>query len=244
MGVKTKNLESAVEDSKRRLKEAERMATIGQVAGMVGHDIRNPLQAIISDLYLLKSDLSSQPRCDLTESMKESFQSVEENLMYISKIVADLQDYARPLSPEYQDVNLSKLIISVFEVVHVPNNITLSIDVQNIPTIKTDLTFVRRALTNLVNNAIQAMPNGGNLQILGLEKEGRLYLTVSDTGFGIPEEVKPKMFTPLMTTKSKGQGLGLAVVKRLIEALHGTITFESEVGKGTKFTIEMPTSPN
>ena len=78
------------------------------------------------------------------------------------------------------------------------------------------------------------------LEVACLKKEGKIFITVSDTGVGIPDEIKSKIFTPMMTTKSKGQGLGLAVVKRLIEALNGNITFESQEGKGTKFTISLP----
>jgi signal transduction histidine kinase len=103
---------------------------------------------------------------------------------------------------------------------------------------RTDPTFIRRTLTNLVNNAIQAMPKGGKLTITASQKENQTTITVEDTGKGIPEEIKPKLFTPLFTTKSKGQGFGLAVTKRLIEALGGTISFESEAGKGTIFFIK------
>jgi signal transduction histidine kinase len=99
---------------------------------------------------------------------------------------------------------------------------------------------LQRILTNLTNNAIQAMPNGGKLNISASSKNGKATITVQDTGEGVPEEVRSKLFTPLITTKSKGQGFGLAVVKRLTEGLGGTVTFESEVGKGTKFTIELP----
>jgi signal transduction histidine kinase len=95
-------------------------------------------------------------------------------------------------------------------------------------------------MTNLINNSIQAMPNGGKLEVNAFENGGKLIIEVSDTGGGIPDEVKPRMFEPMMTTKSKGQGFGLAVVKRLVEALGGKITFESEKGKGTKFSIKLP----
>jgi signal transduction histidine kinase len=92
----------------------------------------------------------------------------------------------------------------------------------------------------LVNNAIQAMPEGGNVEVSCFSKKSSVFVTVSDTGVGIPNHVKAQLFTPMVTTKSKGQGLGLAVVKRLVEALGGTISFESEEGKGTKFIIQLP----
>jgi signal transduction histidine kinase len=84
------------------------------------------------------------------------------------------------------------------------------------------------------------MPNGGKLAVKALKKDNGVVVSVEDTGVGIPEDVKPKLFTPMMTTKAKGQGLGLAVVKRLVEALNGKVSFESEEGKGTKFIIELP----
>ena len=97
--------------------------------------------------------------------------------------------------------------------------------------------LLQRILTNLTINAIQAMPKGGKL-IIGASSNGRqMIVTVADTGVGIPDHVKPKLFTPMMTTKAKGQGLGLAVVKKSVEAMGGEITFESQLGKGTKFTI-------
>jgi signal transduction histidine kinase len=103
-----------------------------------------------------------------------------------------------------------------------------------------DRSIIRRVLTNLIINAIQAMPNGGKLNIGSSRKDNNILIIVEDTGSGIPEGIKPKLFTPMLTTKAKGQGLGLAVVKRLVEALDGTISFESEEGKGTKFLIELP----
>jgi signal transduction histidine kinase len=102
---------------------------------------------------------------------------------------------------------------------------------------KTDPTFVKRSITNLVNNAVQAMPDGGELGLSAQRKEDCIVICVSDTGQGIPEHVKANLFKALTTTKSKGQGLGLAVVKRLVEALNGKVSFESQEGKGTKFII-------
>ena len=140
----------------------------------------------------------------------------------------------------YKEVDLPKLIASIFQTVRVPDTITLKIDVKGFPKIQTDPTLIRRALANLVNNAIQAMPDGGTLELTAQKMEHEVAISVTDTGKGIPEEVKSKLFTPLVTTKAKGQGLGLAVVKRLVEALGGSITFDSELGKGTKFTITLP----
>lgn len=226
--------------SKER-KETDRLAAIGQTAGMIGHDIRNPLQAIVSELYIAREAMveSHYPKEETAPAL-ESIDLIEEQTDYISKIVSDLQDYARPLKPEYKEADLAKLVASIFQTVRVPNTIVLKIDVKGFPKIYTDPTLIRRALANLVNNAIQAMPDGGILELTAQKMEHEVAISVADTGKGIPEEVKSKLFTPLVTTKAKGQGLGLAVVKRLVEALGGSITFNSELGKGTKFTITLP----
>ena len=137
-----KNLESLVEERTKQLKNQERLAAIGAIAGMVGHDIRNPLQAMVTDMYLLKSDLSSMPECTTKKGITESIEGVETNIAYINKIVADLQDYARPLNPEYSEIDLSELIISIFETIRLPDTIKLLIDVKAFPKIKTDSTFL------------------------------------------------------------------------------------------------------
>ena len=124
---------------------------------------------------------------------------------------------------------------------NVPNNIKAVAECdKKLPKLNLDLTFLKRILVNLATNAIQAMPNGGKLTIRTFEEGDNVSILTADTGVGIPEEVKPKVFQPLMTTKSKGQGFGLAVVKRLVEAQGGTITFESKVGVGTQFKIAFP----
>ncbi len=105
-----------------------------------------------------------------------------------------------------------------------------------------DPDFIKRVIENLALNAAQAMPNGGNLKIHAFEnkKTREVTITVVDTGVGIPKNVEGKLFSPMFTTKSKGQGFGLAVVKRMTEALGGTVSFESQQGKGTSFTVRLP----
>jgi PAS domain S-box-containing protein len=225
----------------KQLKDSERLAAIGATAGMVGHDIRNPLQAITSDIYLAKTDLASIPNSEEKTSVQESLTEIEKNIYYINKIVADLQDFARPLSPKIEEFDLERTVHSVLAQLQIPGNVTVNHSVKkDFPKLKADQSYIQRILTNLANNAIQAMPKGGKLTIAASSKKGRVIITVQDTGEGIPEEVRGKLFMPLVTTKSKGQGFGLAVVKRFTEGLGGTVTFESEVGKGTKFIIELP----
>lgn len=224
----------------KQVRDNERLAAIGQTAGMVGHDIRNPLQAIVSELFLARQAMAKAPKDKDTSEELESINLIQEQVDYISKIVSDLQDYSRPLNPEYVIVDLSDLVVSVFNTIIIPEKIKLKVDVKGSIKLRTDPTFIKRAITNLVNNAIRAMSDGGELELMAYSKEKGVVISVSNTGEGIPEDVKPNLFKPLMTTKAKGQGLGLAVVKRLVEGLNGKVSFESKRGKGAKFTIELP----
>jgi signal transduction histidine kinase len=234
-------MEELAEERAKKLKDAERLAAIGQTAGMVGHDIRNPLQAITSELYLQSIEIEKLPQGEGKQNLIESINGIEENLFYINKIVADLQDFARPLNPKKEQVDLGKAIEDALAIVSVPNNIKTSImNESNLPLITVDSTMLQRILVNLIQNAVQAMQNGGTMSIKTTTEKSSIILLVQDTGCGIPVEVQDKIFTPLVTTKSKGQGFGLAVVKRMTEAMGGTITFESELGKGTKFCLEFP----
>jgi signal transduction histidine kinase len=227
-------------EDKTEEEQNKRLSAIGATAGMVGHDIRNPLQAIEGDLYLLKDYLISMPPSQTKTDVTESIDEIDKNVSYINKIVADLQDYARQLNPEYAAVNFHDLAEDLIHNTCMPSNIEVTLKVAADFTLKTDPTLVRRAITNLLINAIQAMPTGGKLEVKAQKTDTEAQITISDTGTGIPDEVKPKLFTPMMTTKAKGQGLGLAVLKRLIEALKGSITFESELDKGTEFIIRLP----
>ena len=223
----------------KQLQDSERLAAIGTTAGMVGHDIRNPLQAITGDVYIAKSDLASMADCEGKQSILESLTEVEKNIDYINKIVADLQDFARPLKPNPEETDLKSIIQDLLKKNGLPENIEVSVRIET-EKIVADSTFINRILYNLVNNAVQAMSKGGKLTIRTYKEGNDTLISVKDTGVGIPEAVKGKLFTPMFTTKSKGQGFGLAVIKRMTESLGGTVSFESQEGKGTKFTVRLP----
>jgi PAS domain S-box-containing protein len=225
----------------KKLQESERLAAIGATAGMVGHDIRNPLQAITSDVYLLHSELASLPEGETKKNMKESLDGISGNVQYVNKIVQDLQDYARPLVPVPREIDIERMCEEVLFKNGVPEIVDIFYKVEGkARKLVVDADILKRILTNLVNNAVQAMPEGGILSVHVYRNDESTIVEISDTGKGIPEDVKPKLFTPLFTTKSKGQGFGLAVVKRLTEALGGNVTFESKVGEGTKFIVSLP----
>jgi len=241
----SEHLEDLVNEKTKQLKEAERLAAIGETAAMVGHDLRNPLQAAVNTLYLAKETLGSM-KLDEKDmlSMDEYCDRLSKYLSYMNRIVSDLQDFARPLKPEYAWVDLRRLLSDSLNTIQVPKGVGVSVDVaEGFPKVRVDPLLMQRLSTNLANNAVQAMPDGGSLRISAALSGGSLTLKFSDTGVGISEENLGKLFQPLFTTKSKGSGLGLAICKRIAEAQGGTIAIESHVGAGTAFTVTIPQPP-
>jgi PAS domain S-box-containing protein len=227
------------------LRRSERMAVIGETAAMVGHDLRNPLQTMLTRLYLVKKGMSgsSQSRNEVATklNLEKTLGEFERLIQYMNKIVSDLQDYARPLAPTLVETDLEYLLQNTLSTITVPEAIRISVDIDpSVRRILVDSTLMMRALTNLVTNAIQAMPNGGQLTITGSSTDENALISIRDTGSGITTENLNKIFTPLYTTKSKGMGLGLAVAERLAKAHGGTITVDSQVDNGTTFTIKIP----
>ncbi len=237
----SEHLEALVEERTKKLRDSERLAAIGETAGMVGHDIRNPLQSITGELYLAKTNLESLPETQAKKDLNESISYIEEQLIYVNKIVLDLQDYAKTPKPQLEETDLAETVQDVLSLMYIPENITVSSAIEaDFPKINTDPLYLKRVLTNLTSNAVQAMPKGGKIAISATCKDKKLFITIADTGEGIPEDVKDQLFKPLFTTKAKGQGFGLAVVKKLTEALNGKVTVESQIGKGTQFILEFP----
>jgi signal transduction histidine kinase len=238
----TKHLEELVEERTRRLREVERLAAIGQTTAMVGHDLRNPLQAMVSTLYLARKKLPS-PSYEKSREVAKLLDPLDEHISYMDKIVSDLQDYAGSLTIEPIETNLPDLIRDVLSTAKIPGTVTVSVVVQGeLTRIVVDPALMRRVLSNLITNAVQAMPQGGELTIGTSKNPGAISISVQDTGEGIARENLEKLFNPFFTTKAKGQGLGLAVCKRILEAQGGKITVKSEVGRGSTFTVEIPTS--
>jgi signal transduction histidine kinase len=239
-------LEEMVQEKTEELKEAQenllktqRLATIGEAAAMVGHDLRNPLQVITYALYLAEHKLESFNYADI----RKTCTIIKEQVQYMNKIVSDLQDYSRPLKTKLLETNIHELINETLVTITVPKNLKVSIVIDadlNVPKLRVDSLMIKRVFINLITNALQSMPNGGELTITASKTDETALISFRDTGVGIAEEHKSKIFQPLFTTKAKGQGLGLAVCKRLIEANKGAIRFESNVGEGTTFTVTLP----
>ena len=241
----TEHLEEIVDERTKELKEAERMIAIGQVSTMVGHDLRNPLQVLVNLLYLAKTRIEILPlgtrEVVKREGLDQLIVACQEQIDYMNKIVLDLQDFGRPMEPVFTNTNMRQLVVNAISMVNMPESVEVAIDIgEGFPFLMVDSLMMKRVFVNLFNNAIQAMPSGGRLTIRGSVESDMALISVQDTGVGISEENLRKLFTPLFTTKSKGQGLGLSVCKRLVEIHNGSIAVESSVGVGSTFTVKIP----
>ena len=225
------------------LQNAERLAGIGETAAMIGHDLRNPLQVLqyVVDLQRLRTERipPEQRGSDDLERESELFDKISEQVFYMNKIVGDLQDFARPIVPENEEVDVKGLIENVIKSLPPTDDVRIEVRIPSLH-VMADPLLLHRVFANLLLNAMQAMPDGGALNVSAFSEDGAIAVRVSDTGTGIHEDFKDKLFKPLFTGKAKGTGLGLAVVKRIVEAHGGEIIVESEVGKGSTFTVTLP----
>ena len=225
-----------------KLAQTERLSAIGETAAMVGHDLRNPLQAISTALYLLQNLTAFTPEEDRKEALA-MIKDMDEQVLYMNKIVSDLQNYSGPVASEPIHVDLTELLKGALSTVKFPPNVETALSVEG-SRVFLDPILTKRIIINLVTNAIQAMPDGGKITITGVRGPTSLLVKVQDTGVGIAREDLERIFAPFFTKKAKGQGLGLAVCKRLVEAQDGTITVASELGQGTTFTLTIPMPKN
>jgi signal transduction histidine kinase len=243
----SEHLEELVEQKTAELKRAERLAAIGQMAAMVGHDLRSPLQAILNTIYLERRQVDkldgypAPSEAPKAQQLRDGLDKIDEQVAYMSSMVGDLLDFARTPNPKITRTNTEQLVNDALRRVIAPINVVIEKKLDpSLPALDVDPFLMQRALINIISNALQAMPDGGTLSIMTKKNGKRASINVADTGMGIPPENVNKLFEPLFTTKSRGVGLGLAIVKSMIEAHGGTITVESDVGRGSKFCITLP----
>lgn len=240
----SEHLEEMVKEKTQKLKDAERLVAIGETAAMVGHDLRNPLQVVVNLIYLARLKMESLPpsKREIVEiaSLDDTLDTILDMSEYMNKIVLDLQDFARPLQPELAEINLLHLIDDTLLAITIPEPIEVLLEIKADVTITADTSLIKRVFTNLILNAIQAMPDGGKLTIRALMDECATSIVIKDTGVGISRDLMPRLFQPLFTGKSKGTGLGLAVSKRLVNAHNGSIEIESDEGRGAEVTVRLP----
>jgi signal transduction histidine kinase len=226
-------------EAQNRVLKSERFAAIGELAGMIGHDLRNPLAGIKNATYFLRKKQGSF----VGDSGLQMLSIIENAIEYSNKIINDLLDYSREIRLDLEVCTPKSMIDYVLLTIKIPNNIKIVDHIQSSPTILADSNKITRVFTNIITNALDAMfEKGGILEINSHQNGDKLEITFADTGSGMKPEVIDKIFTPLFTTKAQGMGFGLAICKRIIEAHGGTITVESIINKGTTFSLTFPLS--
>ena len=236
-------------EQRERLIQAERVAAWRELARRLAHELKNPLfplQTTVENLRRAKEQHGDQ----FEEVFRESTGILLSEIDNLKKIVGRFSDFAKMPQPELSAVNVNdlargtaKLFESQFSAVgRPPITSELHLDEQ-LPAIQADSTLLRRALENLVLNAMDAMPGGGVLMLRTSQQDGGVHLEVSDTGTGLTSEECDRLFTPYYTTKQHGTGLGLAIVQSVVSDHGGRISVESEAGVGTSFHIFLPATP-
>jgi signal transduction histidine kinase len=233
--TETKKLEQQIRNS-------EKLASVGKLAAGVAHEINNPLGGILNCLYNLRKGTVSAAR------EEEYLISMEDGLRRVQKIVRQLLDFSQQHEPELSATDINSVIERVLVLTNhmfTANGIRLVKDLgPMITSLMVDRHMIEQVLMNLILNAVQATKCNGSITIRTYVNDGGCALEVEDTGCGIPTTVLPRIFDPFFTTKGTGEGtgLGLSVSLGIIERHGGHISVESEVGKGTIFTVQLPLS--
>jgi two-component system NtrC family sensor kinase len=232
----------ALKQSQERLVKAETLAAIGQAATMVGHDLRNPLQAIENGIYYINTELSKRPN---SQNVKETLQAIHDSVDYADNIVKDLQSFASKREPLFREIDINTLVKETVSHLKKPENVETVIELGELPKIEADKDMMKRIFVNLAVNGIQAMEEKrGILEVSTKETNGFIEVKFQDTGIGIKKENMKKLFTPFFTTKAQGMGVGLPICKRFVEIHDGSIKVESEEGEGSIFTVKLPIQRN
>lgn len=227
--------------AQEQLIRSEKLAAIGQLAGGVGHELRNPLGAIKNAAYYIKGKMSNSKLGQREPRVMEFLDIIEDEINTSNKIINDLLGFSRVRKPSVSPVKVGKVVEDALSHTAIPENIEVAKNLDaDLPEVEIDPDQIQQVFVNMITNAVQAMPEGGKLTIDAREKGKFMEVEVADTGSGIPEESINKVFDPLFTTKAKGIGLGLAVCKAIIDRHEGNIEVRSEVGRGTAFSVRLP----
>jgi len=236
-------LEQTVQERTQQLRDAQeelvrkgKLAVLGQLAGGVGHELRNPLGIISNAVYFLKLT-----NVGADEASKEYLNIISSEVYNSQKIISDLLGFARTSHAERSAVALPILVTEVLAQIRPSKDVTVVLDIpEALPMLSVDPGQIKQVLSNLMLNACQAMPGGGTLTVSARSGDKRVRVAVTDTGYGMSEEEQSRIFEPLYSTKARGIGLGLSVTKNLVAANDGTIGVGSEPGKGSTFTVVLP----
>ncbi|HET6146588.1 MAG TPA: protoglobin domain-containing protein [Polyangia bacterium] len=235
-------LETYRDDLMLKNRTAERLATIGQFAASIGHELRNPLGVMESSVFLLREHLGSaadEPK------IRKHLDRIELEVKRSNKTIHDLLELARNRAPTRHRTDVGQLLRSAIEATAVPAAVQISVSVPDGITLDVDADQFRQVVVNLLTNSIQAMKGAGTVQLEALRQQdpgvgpSTTALRVRDAGPGIPAEVRSRVFEALFTTKAKGSGLGLALCRRIVEAHGGSIVIEPTTD-GASFLVTVP----
>jgi signal transduction histidine kinase len=232
------DLES-VEEIESELELSRRMASIGRLTSGVGHEVKNPINAIVVHLELLKNKLG-----DASAPALRHLEVIDAEIHRLDRVVQTLVDFSRPVELELREQDLCPVINDVLALAaeeFSTHHVTLVSRLPSKPLIANiDADLLKQAVLNVVQNGAQAMERGGKLEVV-LEEDGKTaVLRVADQGPGIPEEIRGKIFDLYFTTKSGGSGIGLAMTYRILQFHHGSVEVKSEVGRGAEFLLRIP----
>jgi two-component system, NtrC family, sensor kinase len=221
-----------------QMSRAEHLATLGELAAGLAHEIRNPLAGIAGVIEIIGRDLPS------TSPARAVVKEVRQEIAQINRILTDLLQTARPHPPEVRpsDLNVTvehAVMLARQQVMSKPIKIELQKD-PSLPNVEHDSDQIHQVLLNLLLNAVQAIDSSGRVRVVLSPSEDEAVITVSDTGRGIAPENLPNIFRPFYTTKGNGTGLGLSLARRIVEGHHGRIEVSSEIGIGTEFRVFLP----
>lgn len=228
-------------EAQDQLVHKEKLAMLGQLAENVGNELRNPLGVMSNAVYYLQA---VQPDADGVT--KEYLDIIRNEIAGAERIVADLLDAVRTTPPHLATVSVQELLSQTLSRCVIPATVDVSQSLpEALPPVVADPLQMQQALRNLIYNSIEAMPEGGMLEIRAVANaaDNTVAISVRDSGAGITPEHLARLFQPMFTTKSRGIGLGLVVVKNLMQANNGKVEVQSEVGKGSTFTLTLPAAP-
>lgn len=221
--------------TQEKLVASQRLADIGRMAGVIAHEFRNQLGVIRNAAYFLKMKIE-----DKDEKVKRHLGILDEQVSDAERIIQDILTFARAKRPELQKIDLKNILLASIEKVRIPEGIALTTKIEQLPLFDADPLQLDGVFVNIILNALQAMREKGKLHI-SLQKEGNYAAIIfQDTGPGIKEEDRLRLFEPFFSTKARGTGLGLANAKNVVEGHAGTIVVESDYGKGTRVTVRLP----
>jgi signal transduction histidine kinase len=226
-------------DAQASLVRREKLAMLGQLAGGVGHELRNPLGVMTNAVYYLKAVLTTAP-----SNVVEYLDILSQQITLSEKIVSDLLDFARLKPPLRTPASLPELAREQIERLGPTNGVVISVDFPpDLPQVLVDRVQIGQIVQNLLTNAIQAMDHSGQITIRAHAERSLMHVDVRDTGPGVAPQDSEKIFEPLFTTKARGIGLGLAVSRTLARANQGDLTLRVTVGAGADFRLTLPVAP-